>query len=118
MTTNTSFFSTIAAIPRTFNIGPEANTSKGANGNQNQSQSSLQPGTIACIAIGDLVGIAALGLVILYVYQVRKRKSLKLKGGSTKDLEKLPLLGFSLLMDGHNLSKESKWVGKQNDYLQ
>ncbi|KAM2511593.1 hypothetical protein PS1_035961 [Malus domestica] len=83
---------------QTFDIGPEANTSEGANGNQNQLQSNLQPGTIAGITIRDLARIAALGLVILYVYQVRKRKSLKSKGGSTKDLEKFPLLGFSLLM--------------------
>ncbi|KAM1790850.1 hypothetical protein FF1_034793 [Malus domestica] len=107
MTTSTSSSPAIAAIPRTFDTGPETNTSGGANGNRNQSQSGLKPGTIAGIAVGDLAGIAVLGLVILYVYQVRKRKSLKSKGGSAKDLENKPEIVPKL--DPDEKAKSAAW---------
>ncbi|KAM1349091.1 receptor protein kinase-like protein At4g34220 [Malus sylvestris] len=90
MATSTSSSPAIAAIPRTFDNGPETNISGGANGTRNQSQTGLKPGTIAGIVVGDLAGIAVLGLVILYVYHVRKRKSLNSRGSSAKDPEMKP----------------------------
>ncbi|KAI5314736.1 hypothetical protein L3X38_043912 [Prunus dulcis] len=80
----------IAAIPRTFDTTPVSNTPGGPNGTQNQPQSGLKPSTIAAIAVGDLAGIAILGLVILYVYQVRKRKLLNTTSSSATELEKKP----------------------------
>ncbi|EXC17288.1 Receptor protein kinase-like protein [Morus notabilis] len=60
----------IAAIPRTIDSNPSANSTA-----QSQPQSGLKPGTIAGIAIADLAGIAILAMVILYVYQLRKKKA-------------------------------------------
>ncbi|KAL5561296.1 hypothetical protein UlMin_031043 [Ulmus minor] len=67
----------IAAIPKTFGSNPETSSPGAPNGTQAQTHSGLKPGTIAGIAIGDLAGIAVLAMVILYVYQLRKRKSLE-----------------------------------------
>ncbi|KAK0581743.1 hypothetical protein LWI29_017439 [Acer saccharum] len=74
----------IAVIPKNIDSVPVANSqqipnqpqSQNQNQNQNQApQSGLKPGTIAAIAVADLAGIAILAMVILYVYQLRKRKA-------------------------------------------
>lgn len=74
--TTTTSSPAIAAIPKTIDSTPVTNSQGTANGTQNQTQSGLKPGTIAGIAIGDLAGIGVLTIVILYVYQLRKRKHL------------------------------------------
>ncbi|XP_010447118.1 PREDICTED: receptor protein kinase-like protein At4g34220 [Camelina sativa] len=37
-------------------------------------KSKLKPSTIAAITVGDIAGLAIIGLLVLYVYQVRKRR--------------------------------------------
>ncbi|KAL1133227.1 hypothetical protein V6Z11_A12G024500 [Gossypium hirsutum] len=49
-------------------------TSSSPNNIQNQARGSLKPGTIAAIAVADLAGISILGMIILYVYQLKKLK--------------------------------------------
>lgn len=71
--TTTSSSPAIAAIPKTLDSNPQSNTSGATNGTQNKTQTGLKPVTITGIVVGDLAGIAIIGLVILYVYQVRKK---------------------------------------------
>ncbi|KAK3195886.1 hypothetical protein Dsin_027196 [Dipteronia sinensis] len=70
----------IAVIPKNIDSVPVANSQQIPNQpqsqNQNQAaQGGLKPGTIAAITVADLAGIAILAMVILYVYQLRKRKA-------------------------------------------
>ncbi|KAJ7967516.1 Receptor protein kinase-like protein [Quillaja saponaria] len=77
----------IAAIPKPTESNPVSDTSGSSNGTRSESSSGLKPATIAGIAVGDLAGIAILAMVILYVYQLRKKKqSLK----PINDAEKKP----------------------------
>lgn len=62
----------IAVIPNTIVSTPV--TSSSPNNIQNQARGSLKPATIAAIAVADLAGISILGMIILYVYQLKKRK--------------------------------------------
>ncbi|KAK9942002.1 hypothetical protein M0R45_007692 [Rubus argutus] len=71
--TTTSSSPAIAAIPKTLDSNPQSNTSGATNGTQNKTQTGLKPVTITGIVVGDLAGIAIIGLVILYVYHVRKK---------------------------------------------
>lgn len=67
----------IAVIPRPLDSVPvtnSQNTPPNAASSSQASQSGLKPGTIAAIAVADLAGISLLALVILYVYQIKKRK--------------------------------------------
>ncbi|CAK7329973.1 unnamed protein product [Dovyalis caffra] len=64
----------IAVIPKPLDSSTSQPNST-AN-TQNQAKSGLKPATIVAIAVSDLVGIAILALVILYVYQIKKRKTL------------------------------------------
>lgn len=57
----------IAVMPKPTDSSPE--------GPNNTPKGNLKPGTIAAIAVADLAGIAVLGMIILYVYQIRTRKS-------------------------------------------
>ncbi|RZB43673.1 Receptor protein kinase-like protein isoform B [Glycine soja] len=41
---------------------------------QNVSQSGLKPATIAAIVVGDLAGMALLALIVLFIYQQRKKR--------------------------------------------
>ncbi|XP_030486305.2 probable LRR receptor-like serine/threonine-protein kinase At4g37250 [Cannabis sativa] len=74
----------IAAIPKTIDSTP-VTASNGAPPQQQQQQTGLKPGTIVGIVVGDLAGIALLAMVILYVYQSRKRKHLDSLTKSTSD---------------------------------
>ncbi|XP_022749159.1 receptor protein kinase-like protein At4g34220 [Durio zibethinus] len=75
----------IAVIPKSIDSTPgEPNSNI-----QNQARGSLKPGTIAAIAVADLTGISILGMIILYVYQLRKRKHLN-QSTTTSNLEKKP----------------------------
>ncbi|XP_004305952.1 PREDICTED: probable LRR receptor-like serine/threonine-protein kinase At4g37250 [Fragaria vesca subsp. vesca] len=88
----TSSSPAIAAIPKTLDSNPEPNTTGAPNGTQNKTQTGLKPVTITGIVVGDLAGIAIIGLVILYVYQVRKRSSKlnQTSASSSSDPEKKP----------------------------
>ncbi|KAH7518035.1 hypothetical protein FEM48_Zijuj09G0127900 [Ziziphus jujuba var. spinosa] len=68
----------IAAIPKTIDSTPVTNSSGTPSSTQSQQQSGLKPGTIAGIALGDVAGIAVVAIIILYVYQIKKGKSLRL----------------------------------------
>ncbi|XP_065875025.1 probable LRR receptor-like serine/threonine-protein kinase At4g37250 [Euphorbia lathyris] len=72
----------IAAIPRTIASGPsETAHSSGDSG--------LKPGTIVGITVGDIVGVAILGTIFFYVYQLKRRKkvenTVKKEANSAKD---------------------------------
>ncbi|PRQ22906.1 putative protein kinase RLK-Pelle-LRR-III family [Rosa chinensis] len=84
----TSSSPAIAAIPKTLD-SPESNPSGAPNSTQNKTQTGLKPVTITGIVVGDLAGIAIVGLVILYVYQVRK-KSKNNPTSTSSDPEKKP----------------------------
>lgn len=77
VTTATTSSPAIAAIPETIDSTPVTNSPGKPSGTHGQARSKLKPGTIAGIALGDLAGIAVLALVILYVYQIKRRKNLK-----------------------------------------
>ncbi|XP_057736079.1 receptor protein kinase-like protein At4g34220 [Arachis stenosperma] len=64
----------IAAIPKTIDTTPPTNATGGSN---NVSPSGLKPATIAAIVVGDLAGMAVLALIILLVYQKRKKRDPK-----------------------------------------
>ncbi|PON88133.1 Tyrosine-protein kinase [Trema orientale] len=93
----------IAAIPKTIDSTPVTAT----NGDPNQQQTGLKPGTIVGIAIGDLAGIAVLAMVILYVYQVRKRKLLDPETKSAPDPDNKP--GNGPKLDDPDAIKASTW---------
>lgn len=93
----------IAAIPKTIDSTPVTS----ANGAPNQQQTGLKPGTIVGIAIGDLAGIAVLAMVILYVYQLRKRKHLDSVTKSTSDPDNKP--GNGAKQDDPDAIKASTW---------
>lgn len=68
----------IAVIPKPVDSasGPSTSSPATTSGRDSQTGRRLKPGTIVGIAVGDLAGIGILALVILYVYQLRKRKAL------------------------------------------
>ncbi|XVF67515.1 hypothetical protein PTKIN_Ptkin10aG0127400 [Pterospermum kingtungense] len=80
----------IAVIPKSIDSTPVGSSTPGEpNSNvQSQSRGSLKPGTIAAIAVADLAGISILGMIILYVYQLKKRKHLNQNTTTTSNLEK------------------------------
>lgn len=81
----------IAVIPKSIDSTPVASSSPGEpNNTQNQARGSLKPGTIAAIAVADLAGISILGMIILYVYQLKKGKDLNQSTTTTSNLEKKP----------------------------
>ncbi|CAA7019924.1 unnamed protein product [Microthlaspi erraticum] len=57
----------IAVKPRT--LAPTNSSTESPN-----AKSKLKPSTIAVITVADIVGLAIIGLFVLYVYQVRKRR--------------------------------------------
>ncbi|WCJ31271.1 Leucine-rich repeat protein kinase family protein [Euphorbia peplus] len=61
----------IAAIPRTIASGPSEN-SPSAGGS-----TGLKAGTIIGITVGDIVGVAILGTIFFYVYQLKKKKNIE-----------------------------------------
>ncbi|XP_050364321.1 receptor protein kinase-like protein At4g34220 [Argentina anserina] len=88
----TSSSPAIAAIPKTLDSNPETNTSGTPSSIQTKSQTGLKPVMITGIIVGDLAGITIIGLVILYVYQVRKKSknNPNSTSNSPSDLEKKP----------------------------
>ncbi|RHN82269.1 putative protein kinase RLK-Pelle-LRR-III family [Medicago truncatula] len=63
----------IAAMPRTVNSTPGTNTTSTSDSSQN----GLKPTTIAAIVVGDIAGMGILALIILCVYQQRKKRYTK-----------------------------------------
>ncbi|RDX77454.1 Receptor protein kinase-like protein, partial [Mucuna pruriens] len=64
----------IAAIPKTIDTTPSTNSTGTTTTSQNVSPSGLKPATIAAIVVGDLAGMALLALIILFIYQQRKKR--------------------------------------------
>ncbi|KAG4910247.1 hypothetical protein JHK87_056363 [Glycine soja] len=64
----------IAAIPKTIDSTPSTNSTGTTTSSQNVSQSGLKPATIAAIVVGDLAGMALLALIVLFIYQQRKKR--------------------------------------------
>ncbi|KAJ4830730.1 hypothetical protein Tsubulata_015604, partial [Turnera subulata] len=81
----------IAVIPKPLDSTPVTNSPAGTTSNsKTQSKSGLKPVTIVAIAVSDIAGIALLALVILYVYQLRKKKSQNRDTTQAKKEQKLP----------------------------
>ncbi|XP_062090401.1 receptor protein kinase-like protein At4g34220 isoform X2 [Humulus lupulus] len=93
----------IAAIPKTIDSTPETAT----NGAPPQQQTGLKPGTIVGIVVGDLAGITVLAMVILYIYQLRKRKHLDPVSKSVYDPGNKT--GYSGKQDDPDAIKASTW---------
>ncbi|KAK2985846.1 hypothetical protein RJ640_018712 [Escallonia rubra] len=72
VTTNTSS-PAIAVIPKSIDSTPVSNS---PGSPLNQTRHGLKPGTIAAIAVGDLAGIGILAMVVLYVYQLKKKRKI------------------------------------------
>ncbi|CAK8573918.1 unnamed protein product [Lathyrus sativus] len=65
----------IAAIPITIDSTPGNNTNTtSTTSTSGGSQNSLKPATIAAIVVGDIAGMGILALIILFVYQQRKKR--------------------------------------------
>ncbi|KDP45891.1 hypothetical protein JCGZ_15451 [Jatropha curcas] len=65
----------IAVIPKPLESTPVTNSSTGTQNSKNQTQNGLKPTIVAAIAVADLAGITILGMVILYVYKLRKKNT-------------------------------------------
>ncbi|XP_058769487.1 receptor protein kinase-like protein At4g34220 [Vicia villosa] len=63
----------IAAIPITIDSGNNTNTTTTTT-TSGGSQNGLKPATIAAIVVGDIAGMGVLALIILFVYQQRKKR--------------------------------------------
>ncbi|KAG2327222.1 hypothetical protein Bca52824_009950 [Brassica carinata] len=61
----------LAAIPNTLDLTSHPISSKSGS----KPKSSLRPGIIVGIVVGDIAGLAILGIVVFYIYQSRKRKT-------------------------------------------
>lgn len=64
----------IAAIPKTIDSTPSTNSTGTTTSSQNVSPTGLKPASIAAIVVGDLAGMALLALIILFIYQQRKKR--------------------------------------------
>lgn len=80
----------IAVIPKPTDsaTGPSTSSPATTSVPNNQTGRGLKPGTIVGIAVGDLAGIGILALVILYVYQLRKRRALVASDQKPSNFEK------------------------------
>ncbi|KAJ6424365.1 hypothetical protein OIU84_025206 [Salix udensis] len=83
----------IAVIPKPLeSSSPQLNsTGNSPSSTRNQAKSGLKPATIVAIAVSDFAGIAILALVILYVYHIRKRKTLTSQTNQPNKERKLAL---------------------------
>nr|AMM43008.1 LRR-RLK [Vernicia montana] len=79
----------IAVIPRPLESTPIANSTQNSTATQNQTQNGLKPTTIVAIAVADLAGITIIALAILYIYQLKKKKTLNIIN-PPKSEQKLP----------------------------
>lgn len=67
----------IAAIPKTIDSSPAALSPGGAAEPSPQRGGGMRITTIVGIVVGDIAGIGILASVFIYVYQLKKRKSIK-----------------------------------------
>lgn len=67
----------IAAIPKTIDSNPAALSPGGAAELSPQKGNGMRISTIVGIVVGDIAGIVILALVFVYVYRLKKRKSIK-----------------------------------------
>ncbi|XP_022843733.1 probable LRR receptor-like serine/threonine-protein kinase At4g37250 [Olea europaea var. sylvestris] len=68
----------IAAIPKTIDSTPATASPVGATPSPPQGKKSgLRTGTILAIVIGDVAGIGIVALIFMYVYRLKKRKSIE-----------------------------------------
>ncbi|KAK8558640.1 hypothetical protein V6N13_098287 [Hibiscus sabdariffa] len=108
--TSQSISPAIAVIPKSIDSTPVASSTPGEPNNiQNQAKASLNPGTIAAIAVADLAGISIIGVVVLYVYQLKKRKALTQSNTTTtittrSNLQKKPDVSLSTIMSSSSCS--------------
>ncbi|KAL2487968.1 putative LRR receptor-like serine/threonine-protein kinase [Forsythia ovata] len=66
----------IAAIPQTIGLTPLQNSPRtSSNAAPGPPEHGLKPRAIAGITVGDLAGIGVLAIIILYVYQLKKKKA-------------------------------------------
>ncbi|KAK8489070.1 hypothetical protein V6N13_029955 [Hibiscus sabdariffa] len=73
--TSQSISPAIAVIPNSIVSTLVAGSSHGEPINSpNRGRGSLKPGTVAAIAFADIAGISILGMIILYVYKLKRRK--------------------------------------------
>ncbi|XP_042488678.1 probable LRR receptor-like serine/threonine-protein kinase At4g37250 [Macadamia integrifolia] len=83
----------IAVMPKTIDstpvTGSAGNATNGIQGTQQQQgQSGLRPEAIVGIVVGDLAGIGILSMILLYVYQLMKKRKASITGaGEKKALE-------------------------------
>ncbi|XP_043714267.1 probable LRR receptor-like serine/threonine-protein kinase At4g37250 [Telopea speciosissima] len=78
----------IAVMPKPIDstpvTGSAGNTTNGTQGTQQQGQSGLRPGAIVGIVVGDLAGIGILSMILLYVYQLKKKRKVSVTGAGEK----------------------------------
>ncbi|XAR59418.1 Non-specific serine/threonine protein kinase [Bertholletia excelsa] len=75
----------IAAMPKT--TDPSSASGMQDQQQQQQNHSKLKPGIIAGIAVGDLAGIGILAMIILYAYQLKKKRRVIGEGKSRKSIK-------------------------------
>ncbi|QDP16886.1 hypothetical protein Tsubulata_009119 [Turnera subulata] len=88
----------IAAFPKIIASSP-VTTPPGDSTTGSQQESGLRPGTIIGIIIGDIAGVAILGIIFFYVYHCLKKK---------KNVEKT-------LKKEANLAKEETWSSSSSE---
>ncbi|KAL3592156.1 hypothetical protein D5086_010796 [Populus alba] len=64
----------IAAVPRIIGSSPATSRPGETATGSGQDEGGLRPGTIAGIIVGDIAGVAVLGLVFFYVYHCLKKR--------------------------------------------
>ncbi|KAE8708427.1 Translocon at inner membrane of chloroplasts 21 isoform 1 [Hibiscus syriacus] len=97
--TSQSISPAIAVIPKSIDSTPVASSTPGEQNNvQNQAKAGLNTGTIAAIAVADLAGVSIIGMVVLYVYQLRKGKALTQSTDASSNLEKKPNIPLLTVM--------------------
>ena len=94
----------IAAIPK-IDSNPSTNTTGTTASSRSVSPSGLKPATIAAIVVGDLAGMALLALVILFVYQQKKKRYSDPHPNSKRDTN---------AASGSNSEKKDETVSRQD----
>uniref|UniRef100_A0A5B6YTM0 Protein kinase domain-containing protein n=1 Tax=Davidia involucrata TaxID=16924 RepID=A0A5B6YTM0_DAVIN len=89
----------IAAIPKTIDSTPATENGSNRNG--------LRPATIVGIVVGDLAGIGILALIFVYVYQLKKKKSVTKKKSTNNDVVEV---AKDLEWASSSSDQESKWI--------
>lgn len=102
---STTISPAIAVIPKPIQSTPETSSPGPPSNTQNQTTSRLKAGTIAAIAVADLAGIAILAMIILYAYQLKKRRAFRDDESKKKKTDYS--VGKSVNESGTSLTTES-----------